>query len=201
MHYFKIITGLAGLSLVAACGDGTPFAADDVVPVGTATLSGDVFTVTQGATSVALATEDSLIVSGQRVWLAPGNRAQAYQSENVLSVGGVSEDGTPFAGITGIVGDAPAADATFVGGYAVLSGESDYDAGALTLNYDLNTGALSNDGGPLTVVATASPIGISGTVTFDGSDANLLGNFYGTDEVAGAFTGADIGGVIFGTQQ
>lgn len=201
MHYFKFVASLAGLSFVAACGDGTPFADSNTVPVGTATSSSDVYTVTQGDTDVALAIEDSLIVSGQRVWLNPGNRAQAYESEDVLAIGGVLEDGTPFAGITGTVRDAPAANATFVGGFAVLNGESDYNTGSLTLNYDLATGALTNDGGLLTVDATSSVVGVSGTVTYEGQSATMLGDFYGTDEVAGAFTGSQIGGVLYGTQQ
>jgi len=196
-----VVAGIAGFSLLTACGDGTPFEDDGPVPVGTAVLADGVYTVTQGDSDVELAADDSIPLSGNSVWLAPGDRAQAYESDNVLAIGGVLEDGTPFAGITGIVRDAPAGDATFEGGFAVLQGEDGYNAGDLTLNFDLETGALTNDGGDLTVDATATEIGMSGTVTYDGQNANLLGNFYGTDEVAGAFTGDEIGGVIYGTQQ
>lgn len=201
MKISQIATGVAGLTLLSACGDGTPFADDDPIPVGTAALASEVYTVTQGDTEVALALEDSLLISGQRAWLAPGNRAQAYESDNALAIGGIGEDGTPFAGISGTVRDAPISDVTFEGGFAVLSGENDYTPGNLTLNYDLATGALTNDGGLLTVDATATELGISGTVTFEGQSGDMLGNFYGTDEVAGAFTGDEIGGVLYGTKQ
>lgn len=201
MRPISFVTGLAGLSLLVACGDGSPFASDGTPAAGTAVLADEVYTVTQGNTEVALALADSVVISGQRAWLASGDRAQAYESDNVLAIGGVQADGTPFAGISGTTRVAPAGDVTFEGGFAVLSGEDAYTPGALTLNYDLETGSLTNDGGQLTVEATATELGITGTVGFEGQSANLLGNFYGTDEVAGAFTGDTIGGVLYGTQQ
>lgn len=201
MKLFQMTAGFAGLSLLAACGDGTPFANDGSVPVGNAVLASEVYTVTQGDLEVDLPAEDSVLVSGQRVWLAQGNRAQAYESDNVLAIGGVLEDGTPFAGISGTIAQRPSADATFDGGFAVLSGEDGYTPGDLTLNFDLETGALTNVGGLLDVDASATELGISGTVALNGQSADLRGNFFGTDEVAGAFTGDEIGGVIFGTQQ
>ncbi|SEV95598.1 hypothetical protein SAMN04488515_0394 [Cognatiyoonia koreensis] len=199
MKQISIIFGLAGLTALSACGDGSPFANGGVVPVGTAAVADDTFTVTQGDIETILEREDSLAPQdGQNLWLDENLRATAIQSDDVLTIGGVTGDGTPFAGISGNVADAPDGDATFTGEYVVITPDA-YRPGDLTLNFDFATGAITNDGGDLTVDATASEVNITGTVEFNEQSATLDGNFFGEGELAGAFTGAGMGGVIFTT--
>lgn len=200
MKHLPVLISLASVTALTACGDGTPFQNDDAVPVGTVTAVDGVFTITQGDVEVILDDSDTPVtISGQTAWLGDQDRAQSFQSDNVIAVGGIAEDGTPFAALSGVVGAAPTGDATFSGSYSVLQGQ-DLRSAPLTLNYDLETGAITNDGGDLTVDATATEVNITGTVAFEDQSGILEGNFFGEDEIAGAFTGDDIGGIIHGTQ-
>lgn len=199
MKYLPLLIGLTGLSALTACGDGTAFQDDEEVPVGTVTELDGTYTITQGDREITLLADDTVTLNGQRAWLGDDERAQAFESDNVIAIGGVDADRTPFAAISGSVGEAPTGDATFTGRYAVLQGE-DYESAALTLNYELDTGAITNDGGDLTVDATATEVNITGTVEYAGETGNLEGNFFGDDEIAGAFTGETMGGIIYGTQ-
>jgi len=199
MKSVPLLFSIASLTALTACGDGIPFEADEEVPVGTVAFADGVYTITQGDVEITLNEEDAVSISGQNAWLGDTDRAQAYESENVTAIGGISEDGTPFAALSGSVGEAPTGDATFSGRYSVLQG-TNLSSSALTLNYDLESGAITNDGGDLTVDAAASELSIDGTVTFDGQTGTLEANFFGDDEIAGAFTGDEIGGIIHGTQ-
>lgn len=200
MKHFPLMIGLAGLSVLGACGDGTPFQNDDPVPVGTVSIADGVYTITQGDVEIVLNEDDAIIPqTGELAWGDDTVRARAFQSDNVQIIAGLPNDGAPFAAISGTIGAAPLGDATFTGRYTVIGPES-IESGRLTLNYDLATGAVTNDGGALTVDAAATEINISGTVAFEGQSGDLEGNFFGENEVAGAFTGAEIGGIIYGAQ-
>lgn len=199
MKYFPLAISIASLTALTACGDGTPFQDDGPVPVGTVEFADGVYTITQGDTEVVLDEDDAIALQAdQQTWIDGNARAQLFESDNAMVVGGVTADGTPFAALSGSVGDNPTGDATFTGGYTVLTAD-DFNSGDLTLVYDLETGALTNDGGALTVDAIATEVNITGTVEFAGESGNLEGNFFGEDEVAGAFTGDAIGGIIHGT--
>lgn len=196
-----LTTGLLGLTVLTACGDGTPFADDSVPAVGSATLNTDTYVVSQEGVEILLDAAEAAPFNGLRAWITTPDRAIGYETDFALAIGGIAEDGTPFAGVSGTDRAAPTGDAVFVGNYGVVSGTDGYETGALTLTFNVLTDALTNDEGDLTVDAILTDDGFAGTVEFEGESANLRGDFYGTDEVAGAFTGDTIAGVISGVEE
>ena len=109
------------------------------------------------------------------------------------------QDGSVFAGISGTLGTVPTTGlAIYTGRYGVNTA-SISQSSPLELTADFDAGTIADNTDDITVEATISGSQIEGTVTFEGDTANLSGGFYGTNEVAGAFAGDEIGGVIYGT--
>lgn len=206
--FTRALLATIALATLAACGGGgNPFdtPTDVTTPgvsfpdVGRATQIGDgPITVNQAARAVVLpATPLTTTVVTS---IAEGSTtAHAVSGINALAVGGVS-DGAGFAGITATFdADQPGKNATFSGTYGVttLTGQSE---GLIELEYTFADQSLRSVGGPLAVSATASGPLLSGTVTFAGEDAVLSGGFFGQDQLAGAFNGDTMGGVILASE-
>jgi hypothetical protein len=165
--------------------------------VGSAANTGGAYSVVQGTTTTTLPS-GGFSLNGQPAWATGTTRANAYESGNVLAIGGV-QSGTSFAGISGTPGAVPATGtATYTGRYAVNSAASS-QSGALALNADFDAGTIADNTTAIDVAGTITGSEFAGTVTFGGDTADLSGGFYGTNEMAGAFAGDNIGGVIYGS--
>ena len=211
---FSHLALLPVLTITSACGgttiiDNSPMQDPEPVPVivepvGTATENANgTYVVTQGTTVTNLPATN-VNINGQKAWRTGFNggtfNGDSYAGTDVLAIGGVTADGQPFAGISGTQTAAPTGNATFTGRYAVTQSNGSSVSGVLTMDFDLADSTLTNDGGDLGIDATVSGGEVTGLVTYDGSSAELEGGFYGTNEVAGAFNGTGLGGIIFGTR-
>jgi hypothetical protein len=198
------------LLALAACG-GTSTTVTTSGPKTPVPAAGDIalsadgknYVVTDGAKTVTvpvLATK----FNGQPAWIASGaTRAAGYTDSagKIVAIGGV-DNGVGFRGVNGLADAAPTGNATFTGRYSVVkSTGAGFNGGPLTLSYNLSGNSITNVGGNLTVSGTVSPTdsAISGSVIYNGDSATLEGGFSG-DNVAGAFSSNDIGGVIYGSK-
>ncbi len=187
-------------------GNGTPTPTPSAaLAVGSAAENPDgTFVVTQGASLTNLPAPN-VTVNGQQAWRIGFNggtfNADSFSGTDVLAIGGVSDAGTPFAGLTGTRTIAPTGDATFTGRFALAQTNGTSVNSPLTLAYDMSDGTLTNVGGDLGVDASALGNDLSGTVTFNNESADLAGGFFGTNEVAGAFNSTSFGGILFGTSE
>lgn len=167
------------------------------IAVGSAANTGGVYSVVQGTTTTTLPS-GAFTLNGQPAWATGTTRANAYESANVLAIGGV-QSGTAFAGISGTPGVVPTTGtATYTGRYAVNSAASS-QSGPLVLSANFGSGTIADNTAAIDVVGTITGSEFAGTVTFGGNTADLSGGFYGTNEMAGAFAGDNIGGVIYGS--
>lgn len=193
------------LTSLAACG-GSSGSGSTAVPttpttpaiaVGSAAKTGGVYSVVQGTTTTTLPPV-GFTANGQPAWATATTKANAYESANVLAIGGV-QNGTEFAGVSGTPGAVQATGtATYTGRYAVNTASSS-QSGPLELNANFGAGTIADNTSAIDVAGTITGSQFAGTVTFGGDTADLSGGFYGTNEMAGAFAGDNIGGVIYGS--
>lgn len=203
----KTLSTLASIALLSACSETiidntstttTPTATLTNLAPGSAAVSGGIFSATSGGTTVTLPAS-GFTLNGQTAWSNGTTRANSYASASVTAVGGIHNN-TVFSGITGTLGTIPTTgSATYTGRYAVNT-QSSSNSAPITMSVDYAGGTVSSTGSALTVNGTISGSTVSGTVGFAGKTAPLTGGFYGTNELAGAFSGNDIGGVVYGTR-
>lgn len=205
MDISKYAACILFLTALAACGGSSSsgFTAVPTTPttpaivVGSAVNTGGAYSVVQGTTTTTLPPV-AFTLNGQRAWSTATTKANAYESANVLAIGGV-QNGTEFAGVSGALGTVPATGtATYTGRYAVNTALLS-QSGPLELNADFAGGTIADNTSAIDVAGTITGSQFAGTVTFGGDTADLSGGFYGTNEMAGAFVGDNIGGVIYGS--
>lgn len=201
LKHFLCLSAVAGL---AACGgSSTSNSGSGTVAVdGVVKLSNGSFELTQSGTTVTLPATGSTSNS-MPLWFNASSSsgtvtALAYESADVLAVGGTI-DGTPMAGITGTEVAPPSVNTSYDGRIAYVQG-SLFQNQAITLTYDANANTVSGASTSATVAGTMSGNEMSGTVTVGSNTAAIEGGFYGTDEVAGSFSGSAFGGVFFGIE-
>lgn len=192
---------------LTACGDGTnPFNfttdvdASDAAPTpgGVTTADNGAITVDQTNGTIAIPTvelTDAVIAT-----YAEGDvSGSAVQNGDLLAVAGLN-GGAGFAGITGTTDtSAPDANATFTGNYAVTN-RSGTATGPIEIIYTFGNTTLVSSGGDLSVAAIADGAALSGSVTYAGESGTLKGGFYPDGNLAAAFNGDTMGGVIFAAQ-
>jgi len=199
----KITVSLCAICLVSACGGSS-----DTTPVITAPTpttfetnaianANGTFTVESDGRTVELPAS-SFFSNGQPSWFSGDLRASAFDDADVLAIGGIDADGT-FHGIAGTP-TALSGSADFTGRWAVNSTTSQR-SGPLELAYNFDAQSLTTSTGMLEVTGTVNDDGtISGSVDFEGAQADFEGGFFGGDTAAGAFSNDTIGGIFYGTQ-
>lgn len=195
------------ITLLSAC------LGDDYGPATVTALSAGGYEVTADGKTITLPATDSVVtgsdLTSQGYWTAslPGTSGQTYESANVLAVGGV-HNGAGFGAISGTP-VAPPSITTVYQGLVGYSYAGSYVSIPINLTFDPNGVDYQLDGLALNAVTgvvvrgTVSGTTIYGSVTLsEGGNylaaAPIDGGFYGTDEVAGAFSGDDFGGVFYG---
>lgn len=133
-----------------------------------------------------------------------------FEGSDVTIAAGTDTGSQPnFSTVIGTVSDAPSGSAQFEGHYSIADAlevlDSAQEHGAITLNFDLAQSTITgtSDNNVLVVNGDADSSGeITGSVTVDGSSADLSGGFFGTggNEVAAGFTNDDFGGYVYGQE-
>lgn len=211
----RIVIGLAlgGTVVLTACGGSGGGTANvnptpnptpaPVTTIGTAANSNGTYSVTQNNVTTTLPVTN-FTLNGQPAWAGTqGFRANAYESANVLAIGGLDGNGDLFAGITGtLTNNLPSGTANYSGRYSLTTAGQTITSAPLDLSADFTTGTIQDVGNnTIDVSGTISGSSISGTVTYNGSNSTLSGGFYGTNEVAGAFDGSNFAGILYGIEQ
>lgn len=142
-------------------------------------------------------------------------RAVIYETSDVLAIGGMyyANPYDTFGGITGTLGNMPTAGtASYTGDFGAVLQEGTVvymyaGINGLTIDVDFEAAELvgsGNNGFELEgdivgseFTGTASLLGNTNAVT---TTVPMQGGFYGTETVAGAFSGAGLAGVFGATQ-
>ena len=168
------------------------------VAPGTAALSSGFHSVTSGGTTITLPAT-GFTLNGQTAWSDGTNRAGSYVSPSATAIGGI-QGTTVFSGVSGTLGVRPASGtATYAGRYSAHA-QTVSNNGILSLDVDYGAGTVTATNTTVAIAGTISGGNVTGTVTFNGATAPMVGGFYGTNEIAGAFSGNDIGGIFYGTK-
>ncbi|MEO9865000.1 MAG: hypothetical protein ABJO29_14080 [Yoonia sp.] len=193
---------------LSACGDGSnPFNFTTDVPDDMATYvdPGAVNQDADGAVSIEQTTgtidipELTLTDTEISAFSDDETSGNAVQSADMLAIGGIS-NGVGFAGITGTTATtAPESNATFTGNYAVTNA-SGTSTGPLEVIYTFGNNTLVSVDGDVSVAAIANGTTLTGSVTYAGESGALSGGFYPEGQLAAAFNGETMGGVIFAAQ-
>lgn len=208
----KNLTGLAALFALGACSSTTTPEPVSVPEVGTANLDATTgsYSVTVGGQTTALGSPTSTVIGvGARNWNTADYSAYSYGDPSVTTIGGFNKTtNTPFAGISGSLGAIPASSSAIYNGRIGLTAY--YPAATvkyrdyirvLQLNVDFGAGTVSQAYNGVTIDGTISGSAFTGTATYDssGAVAQMAGGFYGTNTVAGAFSGPEFAGAFLGT--
>ena len=144
---------------------------------------------------------NNITSNGQPRWFDGTVNASGFETDDVFAIGGI-QDETFFSAVTGTFVDAPVGSLTYEGRYSVSSSLSEVVSSALTIEYDAAQSTLTALDGDFSIDGTVTAAGVAtGTVTFEGSDADFNGGFFGADaDVAGAFHNNSFAGIFYGDE-
>ena len=189
--------------LLGAC------ASTQTATVGTAAfdLSSGNYTVTQDGTNYTLSSGSPKVDDSEGSmrfwnWSASGTLTSgfSFSSNPDYAVAAGLDNGTYFAGVSGIVSSAiPAGGvSSLTGGYAFVVNGVDH-TGPLAITADFGAGTIVDTSAGIDLSGTISGGNISGTVTVAGETGTLAGGLYNFTtgyRLVGAGVGANMAGIL-----
>ncbi len=216
MSRFNVLTVLSATALLGACAATTPTTpALPAGAIGNATTNGDgTYTITANSTTYDLGTP--FVAAGNTLRFSASGLMRGFSNADVTAIGGVLNDDTPFAGISGTAASSvpTTGTATYTSRYTIAyprtSGAPHIGGLDGTTNVSVDFAALTvtNSSPYLNISGTISGVTFSGTATCSyGSAASgcnamvpMEGGFFGTDGIAGVYAGTGLAGAFYGTK-
>jgi len=215
MTKLKITSLLMLGTFLGACAATTPTTTTPTIPagaIGTASANADgTYTITVNSTTYELGA--GIVAAGNTLRFPTPNYARGFSNADVTAIGGMLNDGTAFAGISGTASSSvPTGTATYNTRYtmvyptasgAPIIGGTD---GATTVSVDFVAGTVTNTSPYLNIVGAISGVTFSGTATCNyptngcAATVPMEGGFYGTGGIAGVYSGTGLAGAFYGTQ-
>lgn len=216
MTKLKITSLLMLGTFLGACAATTPTTTTPTIPagaIGTASANADgTYTITANSTTYELGAGS--VAAGNTLRFPTPNFARGFSNADVTAIGGMLNDGTAYAGISGTASSSIPTGGTanylsrFTIVYPTASGAPIIGGtdGATTVSVDFLAGTVTNASPTLILSGTISGVTFSGTATCNypgngcAATVPMEGGFYGTDGIAGVYAGTGLAGAFYGTK-